>query len=91
MKYLVVNGLDVNNRIAQEQGANGNPIHSTENPGGKVTQYWFDWLDRVDSNERALQIPDEKIGLLTESEQLDLITQVEFDALEWEIEEDGGE
>ena len=91
MKYLVVNGLDVNNRVAQEQGANGSPEHSRANSGGKVTQYWFSYLKKVGSDDYALKITQDDETLLSQEEQSQLLTEEEFNALDWDIDEDGDE
>lgn len=87
MKYLVFNSLEeereVNNRIAQEQGSNGAPSHSRLNSTGKVTQYWFSCLKKGDSEDYALPIPEQLESFLSETEQGYLLTQEEFDDLNW--------
>jgi len=94
MKYLIFNSYEektiVNNRVAQEQGANGDPIHSKENTNGKVTQYWFNCLKKANSDDYSLNIPEEDESLLNETEQGELLTQEEFDVLDWKIDEEGG-
>tara|TARA_R100000789_G_scaffold83784_1_gene79393 strand:+ start:367 stop:654 length:288 start_codon:yes stop_codon:yes gene_type:complete len=95
MKYLIFNNKNdertTNNRVAQEQGANGDPVHSKQNTSGKVTQYWFGCLNKLDSEDCAITIPDEYEILLNETEQEELLTQEEFDVLDWRIDKDGDE